>query len=496
MPRVTRRVPLGQTAVTANLDVSTGKLSSRVPGSATAQATQELSRAVQQAGATVTLLNQKAQDVRNNRDTAKGIASYNNIVNTYNESLVGRQTDDYVSGFEELKPQIDQITDGMSPKASAHLQNRFEVFNEANRNSLAIKAIKQETAEAKFDLPGKLRNMVANGQTDEAHVVIENYEGTVLTPGEVELWKDKVKEYQRESNIFSALNVVSRKPTQENFEFASKVIEENTLTEKDRFSKMNTLRATMGEKTRRQTEAVKAEINSWAQSLGANAATNDAITVNVPPELELTKIRFNERLASSGEGMEWSDDFTFDSMQEQSLAGKFFTDREMTESYAQGMSTEEYTTLKEMNGKNKQLPIEQKNQLNLYNEQINERYSALDSLVRSRVSFASSHVAGTAISTDKLSLKKEVKQMVMTGESGENIQIAINARLEGGSRSYTRGLISKVPFVNEFTTSAREETSTEEQNRILLDVLKEAARTNNIPDNFDELVRIFSEERE
>ena len=164
--------------------------------------------------------------IEDNRSVAKGISSYNNIINEFNERLPSLDPKDYSTEFEKLAPQINGITNGLSESATEALNNRFEIWHETNRSKTAILSVKASSVLAKQEIPRQLAEFASDGVSEEeVDVYLDNFDG-IMSPGEKELWKREFGSLQNKTLIFSAINAAAEDPTPENLKNARNLIKE------------------------------------------------------------------------------------------------------------------------------------------------------------------------------------------------------------------------------------------------------------------------------
>ena len=308
-------------------------------------------------GQAVTQLGTKIKSIADNRSFANGVAEYNNIINTYNESLGDKSPDEYLEGFQELETQINDITKGMSREASEALRNKFTVWNEVNRAGIATLVIRQNVALAKQEIPDQLGSFIMNGQIDEGNALIEEYGKSIFSPEEVKLWKNEFQDMQDRSEIFRLTNIAAELPTPENLKAARKVIDENSKSEAERFQNLNRLETRRGQERSRNDEADKAAIADDSLRMGDIYSKGGVFAEDPHPALTLIKQDFNNRVTNGSLDVSTDGGLTHDRMMDQILRGKFFEEVEITSAYASGMSTAEYQEVKEKNEQNKKITI-------------------------------------------------------------------------------------------------------------------------------------------
>lgn len=447
-------------------------------------------------GADITKLGQKFKKVEDNRDVAEGIANYNNLINTYNETLPTKDPSEYVSGFNALQGNISKLTEGMSAEAANVLRNKTVIWNEVNRASLATLAIKQTAAFAKQEMPIQLASFVANDQIQEGEDFINAYGETVLSPKEVTLWQDKFKSMQKEWNMEELINVAIETGAQGDITTAEKAIKKFYRTDqfeadpRAEFSALSRLRGGVGSKRSELTEARKALLNKESETIAGLAVENKPFQGNVTPENQDLADRINNRIANNS--MDVSDGITFDSMQEQVLSGKNFSERELMEGLSGtdeegGMSRTEYTQLASMNKQTAKLDIQQKERLSIFMAEMNRQYIELNNAVKTKVQFNQQPRIAGAVTKDRIELKNQVVRMLRDGSSDEEISRAIQVNFIADSSKYTRNWFGRVfnYGIRNFTDITRDTADREDQNQIMLDILKDNPNTDNIDDLFE-----------
>lgn len=449
-------------------------------------------------GAQVTELGKKFKVVEDNRDVAEGIAEYNNIINTYNESLATKDPSEYVSGFNELQGSISKVTEGMSAEAANVLKNKTVIWNEVNRASLATLAIKQTASFAKQEIPTQLANFIANDQIDEANDYIDNYGESVLSPKEVGLWKQNIVRMKQEFDMWEGINFAVANPLPENITQAEAMIREtNKADPEESFRVMNTFRAKMGAKKKELTEARKALVNAEANNILSTVFEGKAYSATSTPENQQLVNQINARI-SNGD-MEESDGITYNFMEQQVLSGKFFTDREIMEGVAGteagGMSQKETEDLISLNKQNKGLTIDQRDALISYGVETDTQYNDLKGIARLKLSENLQARVFAAVEEDKRRFKRELKRMVLAGETPEAIQTAIQANFIADSSKYVKGNFKRFfrSGINDFTDVVQDANDREKENEIILDLLKSGAIKGSLIDNVEDLFERFNE---
>ena len=302
-----------------------------------------------------------------------------------------------------------------------------------------------------------------------------------------------------EMAMFNAMNIAVESGNPEDVKEAEELIKETFKERPDKeFSMLNSLRAKLGTRQRKQNEAVRAQVNAQAKQIGNSAANGVSIEAVPAPENKLAVERLNSRLAPGG-GINQSDGVTFDSLNEKILAGELFTDKELIDAFAGteagGMSAEEYKLLLPKNEENAKLSLDQKDSLTEYMTFMDTQFNEIRSLVNTKVRSNARPFARSVVTADRLRLKKEIRRMVMGNESAESIQTAIAANFESTSEKYIRGWWGRFMHwgVGDFTDAVLDETDTERQKAIISDMLKAMRETGDKPDNFDDLIERFLE---
>jgi hypothetical protein len=450
------------------------------------------------AGQIVGELGAKLKQARDNSDVARGTAEYNNTINAFNETLPTLDPDEYVAEYSKLEERINKIPEGMSSDATQQLKNKFLVWNEVNRASTATLAIKQKSAQAKQEIPIRLANFIANDQIEEANEYIEGYGESVLSPGEVELWKKNIVGMKNEYDMWQGINLAVELQTPEAIAEAEKMIRETNKTDpEEQFRTMNTFRAQMGAKKKEQTEARKALVNTEANNVLATVFDGDAYQGNVTPENQQLVTMINSRVANGN--LDESDGITYNFMEQQVLAGEFFTEREIMEGVAGtevgGMSQQEAEDLVKLNNQNEKLTVDQKDSLVSFTTETDIQYDELKGIASLKLSDTLKARVFGAIEEDKRAFKKQLKQMVLAGESSETIGLAIQANFIADSRKYVKGGFKRLfnAGVNDFTDVVLGTTDREKENEIILDLLKSGAVEGTLVDNIEDLFERFNQ---
>ena len=198
--------------------------------------------ALKVAGETIAEWGLKRKEIQINREVAEGLANYNNLINTFNEGLAGESPKNYMSSFENLKPQVDNITKDMTSEATEVLRNRIVVLHESNRASTSILAIQNTAVLAKQEIPDRLTSFAANGLSTDAMIYIDGF-SDILSKEERDSWKETYQKMEDKNLIFNSIILAADNPTEENIALARAAIDEFSVDEIDRYNNLNRLQA-------------------------------------------------------------------------------------------------------------------------------------------------------------------------------------------------------------------------------------------------------------
>ena len=460
-PIVEARQELGftpSTGVRADIDVRTGA--------------EAVGAAIAEAGAKIT---EHFKKINENRQIAKGIAEYNNLINTHNENLAGKDPSEYNASFEALIPHIDAIAKSKTSTVRETLANRFTIWNETNRAETSLLAIRAETALAKQEMPDRLREFANNNQDAEAVKYIQGF-SNILSPVERDVWGDVYGEIKDKNNIFRAINIAADNPTAKNISLAQKIIDKLSIDELDKFNNMNRLRAARGASTEIKNETFKAVVNDQSENMADSYIAGITHEPDVVPELNIIKTQFNARLANGT--LSSSDGVTYNSISRQIDEGKFFDPTELTSSFATGMSKEEYQDIKKRNQDNARLAISQKESLVKFHSYIDDRYQQLINTVRPKTSPVTLPQVLAAVDADMTSIKKVLRRAIKDELPDNEIYDKIEAsfvadtdRLYKGwwSRKFSKGFFTDI---GDFEPEILEIGDRQERYEIITDIMK------------------------
>lgn len=448
------------TAVRARIDTDTGE---GVAGAAIGQALLKV-------GA-------HFKKINDNRQVAEGIAEYNELINRHNESLANKNPSEYAASFETLRPQIEAITKNKSGTAREILNNKFAIWNESNRASTALLAVRAESALAKQEIPGRLQEFANKNQDTEASDYIDGF-SNILSLRERELWKDTYGEIKNRNTIFRAINLAAENPTTKNLSTARKIIDKLSVDEIDKFNNMNRLRAKRGERTAIKNETFKALMNRQSDDMANTYSSGTAYEPQIVPELNLVKTQFDARLANGTITVGDGPDGTYKRISRQIDEGKFFSPAELVSSFATGMSKSEYEDVKKRNQDNIKLTIAQKESLTKFNSYINDRYQQMINTVRPKTSPATLPMVLAATDNDMMIIKKSVRGAVRDGLPDNEIYDKIEAsfiadtdRIYKGwwSRKFSLGFFTDI---GDFEPEILEIGDRRERYEVITDIMK------------------------
>jgi hypothetical protein len=397
---------------------------------------QELWQQMGNLGAAIGKIGQAFQDVRDNRDIAKGIADYNNIINEYNESLPGKDPKDYERGFTELKPRIDAITADMSGRAKQDLTNRFAIWNETNRAKISLLSMKATAAMTKQELPLRLKQFARAKQDQFANDYIDSLD-TIIGPAERKLWKEQYIEYKRENLIFDAINLAADNPTPENLADARKIIELESKTSEEEYYHLQKLRAREANSNRLKDLAYQAQLSKQAQEMVQVFSSGMVFEGEVLPELQPIYSQFAERTANNS--MDVGDGVTYDAIKARINAGYYVDPFDLISAYSSGLSTQQYQELAKENDKNAKLTPVQKEEMEKYNVYVNTKYATLRSLVSAKIPLTAKPDVYSAIDMDAEALEDEVRNAVLSGKPSNEIYSEIEAHFLADTDNLVQG---------------------------------------------------------
>ena len=119
--------------------------------------------------------------------------------------------------------------------------------------------------------------------------------------------------------------------------------------------------------------------------------------------------------------------------------------------------------------------------------EMDRQYKELNNAVRTKVQFTQQPRIAGAVARDRIELKNQVVRMLRDGRTDEEVSRAIQVNFVADSSKYARNWFARVAFwgVANFRDSTRATTDREEQNKIMLDILKDNPNTDNIEDLFE-----------
>lgn len=135
------------------------------------------------------------QKIDDNRDTAKGLVQYNQLMTEHEKSLIGKDPEEYMKSLESLRPQINNITKGMSRNVRENLRNRFTLEYEADRARTAQRMVVDKKRQIIMEYPQKLQEFAENGQKDDAMNYIDGF-SEYFSPAERKAMKREYENYE------------------------------------------------------------------------------------------------------------------------------------------------------------------------------------------------------------------------------------------------------------------------------------------------------------
>ena len=421
--------------------------------------------------------------IKTTEDVAEGTAEYNKAINDYNISLKDKEPEEYLEQNEagelilpkELSDRISQIHEGKTGPASRNLQNKFKVWNEANRASIGVLAIRDKSAQIRQTAPDILADFARNQDDKGAKEYITNITKLtgVQTAEELNALYGKIKD---EAAIFRAIDLASDNPTAENFEAALKEIDDKSETERDKFFHKQRLRALSSTKATRRNEAFKATVEAQSLKMADDVSQGLMPDSDILPELEPVRQQFISRSGN----LNISDGVTFDFLMNQINQGTLFTSTQLVDDYASGMSTAEYQEAVAENQENARLTTDQRNDLAIFNKHIGDKEGAILSQVTGKISIENMPSVKTALDRDTQSIRNTVKQMVKNGDKSEDIYDVIEAHYlkKAEARDITHGFWARIflPRSSEIRKEIRESTGIDDRFDTIITLLKSGDR--------------------
>lgn len=439
-----------------------------------------LGASISRFGQSLNVIQLEQNKIEDNRAVAEGISKYNNVINTFNESLPSLDPKEYNMEFEKLKPQIEGLTEGLSRNATEALNNRFEIWNEANRSKTAILSVRASAALAKQEIPIRLAEFASNDVSDEeVDTYLQNF-STIMSPGEIDVWKQRFETLKNRDFISSAINIAAESPTQNNIETARTVIRELSEATRTRtkeeviFTNNNKLRTKTANRTQIKNETFKAALNTQSKNMAETYANNGIFEFAIVPELNIIKESFDNRVEGNSLDTSIDNSSTYNSMLNQIAQGKSFSDSEMTSAFATAMSRDEYEDIVKKNAENVRLTVSQKEDMGKFASYVDDKYSDILRLATPRIPVQFRSVTFAARDFDKAKIKKQIRDMVLAGEPDEKIWKAIEASFIADTDRLFKNWFKRKWYtgVNDFETSVIEESNREERFNIITDLIK------------------------
>ncbi len=434
---------------------------------------------LERVGVSISKLGSALLQIKTAEDVAEGMAEYNKAINDYNISLKDKEPEDYLETNEagelvlpsELSDRIARIHEGKTGPASRNLQNKFKVWNESNRASIGILAIRDKSAQIRQTAPDVLADFARNQDDKGAKEYITDITKLtgVQSADELNILYGKLKD---EADIYRAVNLASDFPTVENIEAARKVIDDKSETERDRFFNLQRLRALSSAKSSRRNEAFKAAVEVQSLKMADDVSQGLMPDSDIIPELEPVRQQFISRSGN----LDISDGFTFDFLIDKISQGALFTPTELVDNYASGMSTEEYQRAVAENQENARLTVEQRNDLAIFNKHIGDKEGTILRQITGKISIENMPSVKTALDRDTQSIRNTVKQMVKNGDKSEDIYDVIEVHYikKAEARDITHGFWARIflPRSSEIRKEIRESTGIDDRFDTIITLLK------------------------
>jgi hypothetical protein len=186
----------------------------------------------QVAGQALMGFGQKLYEIKKARETAKGIAQYNEIVGEYINSLETKDPNEYdfVQGFKSLQGKIESIYKGKSRGAVEDIKNHLVVWNETNQVNIAKMSVDKSIYLAKLETQAAVENAILNNQPESAVLIINKFvEANLYSKEQGQLYKNDliktIAENQYKDIILSYRQQAFSAPDEKT---AQKIIDDST----------------------------------------------------------------------------------------------------------------------------------------------------------------------------------------------------------------------------------------------------------------------------
>lgn len=274
--------------------------------------------------------------------------------------------------------------------------------------------------------------------------------------------------------IFNSFNNVLANPTEENIELSQNLIGKSGLSEEEKYRLSRTLQASFTEGKQKQTEQYKAYIEQQSAAVGDTISKGKSMPIEqeLLPEVQSLTDTLIERQASGD--LNSRDDTTYNFIRDNIMTGKYYSQNDLLEAYATGLSTEQYKTLLRENEENKKLSDATKELLGMYNTDITERTDNVKNAMKA-IAPKNIPLAYTALYKQKRNLMGEIRSMVLKGESSEKMFTKIAATYTADTEGFWKNWFRQVFTnwgVNDFSNELLEASKWDDRYIYLIELLK------------------------
>jgi len=412
-------------------------------------------------------------------------------------------TNNYKNYLSEYNKEISEGTSGLKwgtklakQKSNVNLKTGMEIFA-ARANSGIVKQKTNEAliiATANFDEAMSSSDSMPGQESAEEALkflgAIENlkdaleakYSSDVAEP----LLNDAIEkgEKKRTKNaIFSSIRTASETQDQDNYNITKELIDKSTLNPEEKYRLERTLDASISSVRQKNTDKTKAYIEEQSGQIGQAFSQNQPLTnvENLSPQVQEAHDKLTERQGNNT--LDVGDDILYDFMQDKVNLGKYLSQTELTDAYADGLSTEQYLALKQSNEDNKKLTGVQKESFDIYKANVQSRLKAVKAIIP-KVSLENVPRVQETIKGFEKKIYRDVKAMVSSGEEGIKIDNYIANAFDSNTESMWRGWWSRKwhKGAEDFTKEIQDLDNWDKRADVLMELLKSGEDMSNVND--------------
>ena len=464
----------------------------------TAQAPQ-MSDAIPRAIAqTVGELSDRIIKVHTAREVSEGIAQYNRAVNEYMNDLQRRDPrENFVGDFENMSKKVkDDIIKRSGFHSREYLNNKFNVWDEQNRGSIANLQARMTVAVVKQEMPEKIKEAL---KLDQPEIFEDYLEGVsdALSPREIDMARQEFVAAQERNEIFQAINIAIDNPSPEAQAFARETIDKYSKTEDERYSHLQRIRAGQGQQRSLRNAAFNARMNSESRVLGETFAQNEALPADfdVLPENQEIVSMLSGRQAAGNVHQSLDQGLTYRFMIDQINYGNQFSEQELTSAFGSALSSDEYNEIRRLNAEIIKLNDTQREEVRTLNEAVSARYGLPKTIMRNRLTPNQFAKFSAAIHHDRTQLQNQVRRMVANGRPTNEVYDAIEAHFLGTEENLVKPFYRRWPGkrASDFEDEVRDASDIEDRWGIIADITKRYLQGEE--SEFDRLPKLIGEWR-